>query len=127
MRGIRPEPPVRIISALLIDKHHTPLLNLGFANGRLRIPGNIDLQLLIWDFHFQRTFEPLYADVEIISTCFPLTEFSVIKKKKKNKSLPAGFSCLGTDTFWNLAPGDGLFNQVQSCDFSMTLLILPEI
>ena len=105
----------------------TPLLNLGFATERLKIPGNIDLQLLIWDFHFQRTFEPLYADVEIISTCFPLTEFSVIKKKKKKTSLPAGFSCLVTDTSWNLAPGDGLFNQIQSCDFSMTLLILPEI
>lgn len=109
------------ISALLIDKRH-PLLNLGSAILRLRIPSNKKLLLLIWDFHFKRTFEPLYADVEIISTCFSLTEFSVIK----NITLSRVF-LLGNRHILELGSWDGLLTKYYHVIFLMTLLVLPEI
>ena len=92
-----------IISALLIDKHRLSLIWV-FAILRLKIPGNQTLQLLIWDFHFKRTFEPVYADVEIISTCSSLTELSVIKNITSRGGVGGGVSSLVTDTFGDLAP-----------------------
>lgn len=46
---------------------------------RLEIPGSRNPQLFVWGLHFKRAFEPFYADVEVISTFFSLTELRVRK------------------------------------------------